>query len=54
MERVIVGIIYLALGLFVLFRDRGRIPRLFRDGFRASYEELSARDDPDEEGEDPG
>ena len=40
-ELVIVGALYLALAMGVLARDRGRIPRLVRDGFRSSYAELT-------------
>jgi cation:H+ antiporter len=40
-ERISVGVAYLALGLYVLFGDRQRIPRLLRDGFRTPYAELS-------------
>jgi cation:H+ antiporter len=39
-ERIGVGLVYLAMGLWVLVRDRSRIPRLFRDGLRAPYAEL--------------
>jgi len=53
-ERVLVGIVYIALGLFVLLGDRRRIPRMLHDGFRASYEELSAKNVPDEPDEEPG
>jgi len=53
-ERVLVGIVYLALGLFVLFGDRRRIPRMLHDGFRASYQELSEKNLPDESDEEPG
>jgi cation:H+ antiporter len=47
-ERIGVGIVYIALGLWVLFGDRRRIPRLLRDGFRAPYAELTSPDDPSE------
>jgi cation:H+ antiporter len=40
-ERVGVGAIYLALGLWVFMRDRRRLPRLLRDGFRTPHDELS-------------
>jgi cation:H+ antiporter len=40
-ERISVGVAYLVLGLYVLFGDRQRIPRLLRDGFRTPYAELS-------------
>jgi hypothetical protein len=41
LELVLVGVLYLVLAAGVLARDRGRIPRLVRDGFRTSYSELS-------------
>jgi cation:H+ antiporter len=50
-ERLIVGIIYIALGLFVFLGDRRRLPRLFRDGFRTSYAELSSTGAPGGTGE---
>jgi cation:H+ antiporter len=40
-ELVIVGAAYLVLGLGILLRDRGRLPRLLRDGFREPYHVLS-------------
>ena len=40
-ERIGVGIVYLVLGTWVLIGDRGRLRRLFHDGFRASYDELA-------------
>ena len=47
-ERIAVGCVYMALGLWVFIGDRRRMPRLLRDGFRAPYAELSsAADDPD-------
>ncbi|MEW6059638.1 MAG: sodium:proton exchanger [Actinomycetota bacterium] len=39
-ELVIVGVVYLVLGLAILLRDRGRLPRLLRDGFRQPYQVL--------------
>lgn len=45
-ERIGVGIVYLALGMYVLFRDRQRIPRLLRDGFRTPYVKLVGPDGP--------
>jgi cation:H+ antiporter len=39
-ERIGVGVLYLALGLGAILRDRRRVPRLVRDAFRASYAEL--------------
>ncbi len=41
-SRIGVGAVYLAGGLVVFLRDRGRVRRLLRDGFRASYSELAA------------
>jgi cation:H+ antiporter len=43
-SRIGVGAVYLAGGLVVFLRDRGRVRRLLRDGFRASYAELAAAD----------
>jgi cation:H+ antiporter len=40
-ERIGVGIVYLVLGLVFILRDRRRVPRLVRDAFVASYDELS-------------
>jgi cation:H+ antiporter len=42
-ERVVVGILYLVLGLAILIRDRRRVPSLMRDAFFVSHEELSAK-----------
>ncbi|HEX7463680.1 MAG TPA: sodium:proton exchanger, partial [Actinomycetota bacterium] len=39
-ELVMVGVVYLALGLVILLRDRERLPRLLRDGFREPYQVL--------------
>ena len=47
-ERISVGILYLVLGARVLLTDRGRLRGLFHDGFRASYDELSAERSADE------
>jgi len=41
-ERITVAILYLVLGVVVLIRDRKRIPRLVRDGFAASHDELAS------------
>ena len=41
-ELVIFAVIYLALGLYVLIGSRREVPRLFHDGFRANYAELSS------------
>ena len=40
-ERVVVAALYLVLGAAVLLRDRGRLGRLFRDGFVAPYARLA-------------
>jgi cation:H+ antiporter len=42
-ERISVGVIYLALGVAILARDRRRIPLLIRDAFVASHAELSGK-----------
>jgi cation:H+ antiporter len=42
-ERVAVGLVYLLLGVFIILRDRRRVPQLVRDAFTASYAELGAR-----------
>jgi hypothetical protein len=39
-ERIGVGILYMLLGVWIIFRDRRRVPQLVRDAFVASYEEL--------------
>jgi cation:H+ antiporter len=39
-ERIGVGILYILLGLWIVFRDRRRAPQLVRDAFIASYDEL--------------
>jgi cation:H+ antiporter len=39
-ERVAVGIVYLALGVWVLVSDRFNLRQLAHDAFRASYDEL--------------
>jgi cation:H+ antiporter len=44
LERIGVGALYMALGLGVLVRDRGRLPRLIRDGFRTPYAELASKE----------
>jgi cation:H+ antiporter len=46
-ERIAVGVVYLVLGLSLFLRDRARLPKLLRDGFRAPYAELTA-DEPSE------
>jgi cation:H+ antiporter len=42
-ERVVVGLVYLLLGVLVILRDRRRVPRLVRDAFVVSYAELGAK-----------
>jgi cation:H+ antiporter len=42
-ERVVVSILYLVLGLAILLRDRRRVPSLVRDAFVVPHEELSAK-----------
>jgi cation:H+ antiporter len=44
-SRIGVGVVYLVAGGVILARDRGRVRRLLRDGFRASYAELAAADE---------
>ncbi|MGH7539481.1 MAG: hypothetical protein ACRELC_00615, partial [Gemmatimonadota bacterium] len=39
-ELIGVGILYLILGLWIIVRDRRRVPTLIRDAFKASYAEL--------------
>ena len=39
-ERIAVACVYLLLGLQIVARDRQRIPRLLRDGFRTPHREL--------------
>jgi hypothetical protein len=41
-ERVVVAMLYLVLGLWILLRDRRRLPALIVDAFRASYADLGA------------
>jgi cation:H+ antiporter len=45
-SRIGVGAVYLVAGVWIIVRDRERMRRLFRDGFRASYSELAAADEP--------
>jgi cation:H+ antiporter len=40
-ERIGVGMVYLALGMWLFVGDRERLPRLLRDGFKASHAELA-------------
>jgi cation:H+ antiporter len=42
-ERVTVSVVYLLLGLWIMLRDRRRIPTLVRDAFRVSHAELGAQ-----------
>jgi len=46
-ERVAVGVLYLVLGVWIILRDRRRLPGLVRDAFRVSYEELGVERVPD-------
>jgi cation:H+ antiporter len=46
-ELVLFSLIYLAMGLRVLFGSRREVPRLLYDGFRADYAELSTDPEPD-------
>jgi hypothetical protein len=39
-ERIAVGILYMVLGLWQVIGNRVEVPRMFHDGFRASYAEL--------------
>src|ERR687898_2784372 len=43
-ERVLVGTVYLVLGLVIFTRQRRLIRPLVRDGFRTSYRELYGRE----------
>ena len=43
-ERIAVACVYMALGLWIFIGDRQRMPRLFRDGFRTPYADLSVVD----------
>ena len=43
-ELIGVGVVYLLLGSGILLRDRSRMPRLLRDGFLNTHEELRRRD----------
>jgi cation:H+ antiporter len=43
-SRIGVGVVYLVAGVGILARDRGRLRGLLRDGFRAPYAELAARE----------
>ena len=40
-ERVVVAVVYLALGAGVLLRDRRRLGKLLRDGFLTSYTRMT-------------
>jgi cation:H+ antiporter len=42
-ERILVGILYLVLGVAIIARDRRRIPLLLRDAFAVPYAELSGK-----------
>jgi cation:H+ antiporter len=39
-ERIVVSIVYVLLGLYLTITQRGLIPKLLRDGFRTPYAEL--------------
>jgi cation:H+ antiporter len=41
-ERIAVGVVYLALGAYVFLSQRREIPRLLQDGFRTPYGELAS------------
>ena len=43
-ERVLVGSVYVALGLVIFTRQRSLIRPLLRDGFRTSYRDLNRRE----------
>jgi cation:H+ antiporter len=40
--RIAVGVVYIALAIWFVVRDRKAVPGLLRDGFRVPYEELAA------------
>jgi hypothetical protein len=46
-ELVLFALAYLVLGVWVLAGSRREVPRLFHDGFRADYAELSTDPEPD-------
>jgi cation:H+ antiporter len=39
-ERIVVSIVYMVIGLYLVITQRGLIPKLLRDGFRTPYAEL--------------
>ena len=39
-ERIVVSIVYMVIGLYLVITQRGLIPKLLRDGFRTPYTEL--------------
>jgi cation:H+ antiporter len=43
-ERILVGAVYLGLGLVIFTRQRSLIRPLIRDGFTTSYRELGGRE----------
>jgi cation:H+ antiporter len=47
LERIIVGVIYLALAFAVVLQQRGRFRPLLRDGFRTPVAELARGDTPE-------
>jgi cation:H+ antiporter len=46
-ELVLFSLAYLVMGVWVLSNSRREVPRLFHDGFRADYAELSTDPEPD-------
>ena len=44
MERIIVGGVYMVLGVAIFAREHGLIRPLIRDGFRTSYRDLARRE----------
>ena len=40
-ERIAVGCVYMALGLWLFIGDRQRLPQMLRDGFRTPYADLA-------------
>ena len=43
-ERVLVGSVYIVLGLVIFTRQRRLIRPLIRDGFKTSYRDLNRRE----------
>jgi len=48
LERIVVGGVYIVLGLVIFTRQRGLIRPLIRDGFKTSYRDLNRREIPGE------